>query len=87
MSSIRDLKKMINYELSGVIEECYLWQLTNEQDSDKAETIIDAAINKFDALISLINDKSVSNRKTHLQSVTKDLHESSAKFMKDIAAL
>ena len=61
MPTIKDLKKTINHELSGVIEECYAWQLTNDKNAEKAEKIIDAAIESFDALIARVNVKGVEN--------------------------
>ena len=87
MATIRDLKKTINYELSGVIEECYLWQLTNGDKADKAEKIIDAAIESFDQLIVKVNEKKVKNQKAHFQSVTKDLRKTTDSLMKKLVKL
>jgi hypothetical protein len=87
MATIRDLKKTINYELSGVIEECYIWQLSNADNADKAEKIIDAAIESFDKLIVRVNEKNVENQKTHFQSVTNDLHKSTDSLMKKLVKL
>ena len=46
MASVKNLKKDINYVLSDIIEECYLWQMLQEdaKKADKAEKIIDEAI-------------------------------------------
>ncbi len=63
MATIRELKKTINYELSEVIEECYVWQLSNAEKSEKAEKIIDAAIESFDILIARVNEKQLKNKK------------------------
>ncbi len=87
MPNIRDLKKTINYELSGVIEECYAWQLTNFDTSDKAEKIIDAAIESFDKLIEEVNQKGVENKKAHFQAITKDLKKSTDSLMKKLVKL
>ncbi len=87
MATIRDLKKTINYELSGIIEECYLWQLTNGDKADKAEKIIDAAIQSFDELIIKVNEKNIENKKSHFQSVTKALHKSTDSLMKKLVKL
>ena len=43
MAKIRDLKRVINNELSSVIEECYVWQLVNPDNAEKAEDVIDEA--------------------------------------------
>lgn len=87
MPNIRDLKKTINYELSGVIEECYAWQLTNFDKADKAEKIIDAAIESFDALIARVNTRGIENKKAHFQTITKDLSKSTESLMKKLVKL
>ncbi len=87
MATIRELKKTINYELSGVIEECYVWQLSNAEKSDKAEKIIDAAIESFDMLIARVNEKKLKNKKKHFQSIEKDLHKSTDSLMKKLVKL
>jgi len=87
MATIRDLKKTINYELSGIIEECYTWQLANSDQAEKAEKIIDAAIASFDDLIARVNDRSVENKKLQLQGVTKDLFKSTDSLMKKLVKL
>ncbi len=87
MATIRELKKTINYELSGVIEECYVWQLSNAEKSDKAEKIIDAAIESFDMLIARVNEKKLKNKKKHFQSIVKDLRKSTDSLMKKLVKL
>lgn len=87
MPTIKDLKKTINHELSGVIEECYAWQLTNDKNAVKAEKIIDAAIESFDALIARVNVKGVENNKAHFQAITKDLNKSTESLMKKLVKL
>jgi len=87
MAAIRDLKKRINYELSEVIEECYVWQLENADKADKAEKIIDVAITTFDELIVKVNKKDVENQKSHFQEVTKDLHKATDSLMKKLVKL
>ena len=56
MASVKNLKKDINYVLSDIIEECYLWQMLQEdaKKADKAEKIIDEAISTFDELIEKV---------------------------------
>jgi hypothetical protein len=55
MAKIRNLKRVINNELSSVIEECYVWQLVNQEKAEKAEDVIDEAIAHFDNLIDRVN--------------------------------
>jgi len=77
MASVKNLKKDINYVLSDIIEECYVWQILQEDDkkSAKAEKIIDETIDTFDALIEKVNAKNVDNRKTHFKAIGKELEE------------
>jgi len=82
MSSVKNLKKDINYILSDVIEECYLWQLQQDdvKKADKAEKIIDESISTFDNLIEKVNQKSVENKKSHFKGIQKELKEKVAKL-------
>ncbi len=87
MPNIRDLKKTINYELSSVIEECYAWQLANADKADKAEKIIDAAIESFDSLVERVNTRGIEDKKAHFQAITKDLTKSTESLMKKLVKL
>ena len=73
MSKIRDLKKIVNYELSDVIEECYIWQLVNADKTEKAEAVIDEAISNFDTFITRINQDNVQHKKAHFKQIQMDL--------------
>ena len=73
MASIKNLKKDLNYIFSDIIEECYVWQLENTDDKNKAEVIIDGAIASFDALVEKINDKKAENKKQHFKTLMSDL--------------
>ena len=76
MSSVRGLKKDINYVLGDIIEAVYVWEYANPKtDAKKSDAIIDEAIAVFDDLIAKVNDKSVDNRKIHLKSVNKELED------------
>ena len=77
MASIKNLKKDINNVLSDIIEECYVFQMMNEdpKKADKAEAIIDEAIDTFDELIAKLNNKDVENKKVHFNSISKELEE------------
>ena len=55
-SSIKQLKKDINNDIGDLIEEIYLWELSNPSaDLTKSEKIIDEAIITFDSLIQKVN--------------------------------
>ena len=80
MSSVKNLKKDINYVLSDVIEECYVWQLVNsDKKMDKSEKVIDEAIAVFDALIAKVNTKKIANKKKHFADISKELEKKALK--------
>ena len=77
MASVKNLKKDINYVLSDIIEECYVWQILQDdtKKADKAEKIIDEAIETFDELIEKVNAKDVENRKAHFKAINIELEK------------
>ena len=87
MASIKNLKKDLNYIFSDIIEECYVWQLENGDDKDKAEVIIEGAISSFDALVEKINNKKVENKKAHYKSILSDLEANVNDLKSQIASL
>jgi glutamyl-tRNA reductase len=88
MSSVKNLKKDINYVLSDVIEECYVWQLANtDKKMDKSEKIIDEAIAVFDALIEKVNTKKVTDKKKHFSAINKELEKKADSLLKKIEKL
>lgn len=72
MSSIKNLKKDINYVLGDVIEYAIdVAALKNQQK--EGNIIIDEAIETFDALIVRVNTKKVQNKKAHFKAINADL--------------
>ncbi|MDG1023216.1 MAG: hypothetical protein P8I42_06395 [Flavobacteriaceae bacterium] len=56
MPSIKQLKKDINNDIGDLIEDIYLWELSNpDADLSKSEKLIDEAILAFDDLIQQVN--------------------------------
>ena len=56
MPSIKFLKKEINNSIGEIIEDVYIWQLSNpDADLEKSDLIIDRAISVFDDLILKIH--------------------------------
>ena len=80
MASVKNLKKDINYTLGDIIEECYIAQMLTPNNSEKAEKIIDEAIETFDALIEKVHAKSVENKKSHYKAISAEL-ETKAKVL------
>jgi len=87
MASIKNLKKDLNYIFSDIIEECYLWQIENKDNEDKAEVVIDAAISAFDSLIEKVNSKTEKGAKKHFQSVLVALESNVNDLRSQIDAL
>lgn len=87
MANKRDLKKLLNYTFSDIIEDCYVWQLENADKSEKAEKIIDEAILSFDRLIVKVNDRKVENMKKHFKEITSDLEKTSKELDSKLAKL
>jgi hypothetical protein len=89
MASIKNLKKDINFVLSDIIEECYLWQLLQEdpKNADKAEKIIDDAILTFDELIEKVNKKDIENKKAHFRAISADLETKATKLLANLEKL
>jgi flagellar biosynthesis/type III secretory pathway protein FliH len=87
MAKIRNLKRVINSELSSVIEECYVWQLVNQEKAEKAEDVIDEAIAHFDNLIDRVNADNVQNVKNHFKNIKSDLNKATAELLEKLPKL
>ena len=88
MASIKNLKKDINYVLGDIIEECYVWELSNPKaDTKKSEAIIDEAIEIFDELIAKVHAKDIDNRKAHFKSISSDLELKASELLKKVNKL
>jgi len=72
-SSIKQLKKDINNDIGDLIEEIYLWELSNpSSDLTKSEKIIDEAIITFDSLIQKVNSVKGDNIKKQFKSIQEE---------------
>jgi hypothetical protein len=88
MSSIKNLKKDINYVLGDIIEAVYSWEYLNlSKDTKKSKKIIDEAIKVFDDLILEINKKDVSNKKEHFKGINTKLEENGRLLIEKINKL
>ncbi|MFT6699442.1 MAG: hypothetical protein ACJA2M_001464 [Polaribacter sp.] len=86
MSSIKNLKKDINYVLGDVIEYAIdVAALKNEQK--KGDEIINEAIGTFDALIADVNAKKVENKKAHFRAINADLETKAKGLVEKINGL
>ena len=86
MSSIKNLKKDINYVLGDVIEYAIdVAALKNQQK--EGNVIIDEAIEIFDALIANVNNKNVENKKAHFKAINADLEVKAKALVEKINSL
>ena len=89
MASVKNLKKDINYVLSDIIEECYMWQMMQDdaKKAEKAEKIIDETITTFDTLIEKVNAKDIENKKAHFKAISTSLEKEAGALLAKIEKL
>lgn len=82
MASIKQLKKDINNEIGAIIEDIYLWELSNPTaDLSKSEQLIEEAIQAFDELIEKINAVAT---KENLKRQFKSINEEKKKLIQGL---
>tara|TARA_Y100000389_G_scaffold51206_1_gene46964 strand:- start:1253 stop:1522 length:270 start_codon:yes stop_codon:yes gene_type:complete len=80
MASIKQLKKDINNDIGAIIEDIYLWELSNpDADLSKSEKLIEEAIKVFDELVKKINSVAT---KENLKKQFKVIQEERNKTIK-----
>ena len=88
MPSIKVLKKEINNDIGDLIEEIYLWELSNlSGDLGKSEKLVEEAIEVFDKLIVKINAVKGDNKKGQFKEIEKERKEVMDSLLKKSAAL
>ena len=88
MSSIKLLKKEINNDIGDLIEEIYLWELSNpDGDLAKSEQLIEDAIRAFDELMVKINAVKGEDKKGQFQAIAKERQKVMTSLLKKSAAL
>lgn len=88
MPSIKLLKKEINNDIGDLIEEIYLWELSNPKgDLSKSEKLIDEAIKAFDDLIVKINAVKGNNKKDQFKTIEKERQKVMSTLLKKSAEL
>ncbi|MDA7693616.1 hypothetical protein OAP80_02310 [Flavobacteriaceae bacterium] len=88
MSSIKLLKKEINNDIGDLIEEIYLWELSNpDGDLAKSEQLIEDAIRAFDELMVKINAVKGEDKKGQFQVIEKERQKVMTSLLKKSAAL
>ena len=88
MASIKQLKKDLNNDIGYLIEEIYLWELSNPNgDLSKSEELIEEAIQAFDDLISKINAVSGDQIKKKFKDIEIEKSEVVTNLLKKSANL
>jgi len=78
MASVRNLKKDLNNVIGEIIQNINSWELENpEKDQKKSEKLVDKCFSVFDSLIEKINQKDISNKKTHFKKISLELTKKS----------
>jgi hypothetical protein len=88
MASVKQLKKDLNNDIGDLIEDIYIWELSNpDADLSKSEKLIEDSIKAFDDIIVKINAVSGENIKSQFKGIEKDkkqvlsdLHKKSEKL-------
>ena len=84
MASVKNLKKDINYTLGDIIEECYIAQMLTPANAEKAEAIIDEAIETFDVLVEKVHAKDVENKKAHYKAINVALESKATELVEKL---
>ena len=85
---IKILKKEINNDIGDLIEEIYLWELSNPKgDLTKSEKLIEEAIQIFDDLMAKINSISGENLKDKFKALNEERKKLMETLLKKSAAL
>ncbi|MDC1216635.1 hypothetical protein N8131_00775 [Flavobacteriaceae bacterium] len=88
MPSIKQLKKNINNDIGDLIEDIYLWELSNpSSDLTKSEKLIDEAIITFDDLIQQVNAVSGEGVKAQFKKIQEIKGKAITALLKKFAKL
>ena len=88
MPSIKLLKKEINNDIGDLIEEIYLWELSNPNgDLGKSEKLVEEAVQAFNNLIVMINAVKGDNKKEQFKKIEKERKKVMDSLLKKSAAL
>ena len=88
MSSIKNLKKDINFVLGDIIEAVYIHEMsTSGKPTEKTNAVIDEAIATFDNLIVKVNAKKVEDKKAHFKQINVELEQAAHSLVEKINSL
>ena len=74
MASLRTIKKDIDFLVSEVISDCWVFMYINpEEKTDEAVSIINDAVALRNELFERVNTREIENPKKHFKTVSQDL--------------
>ncbi|MDD2490847.1 MAG: hypothetical protein PHV12_01465 [Bacteroidales bacterium] len=74
MASIRTIKKDIDFLVSEVISDCWVFMYINpEEKTEEAVAIINDAVTLRNELFERVNSREIENAKKHFKAVSQDL--------------
>ena len=74
MASLRTIKKDIDFLVSEVISDCWVFMYINpEEKTDEAVSIINDAVALRNELFERVNSKEIESPKKHYKAISQDL--------------
>ncbi|KAF5048674.1 MAG: hypothetical protein KA300_00880 [Bacteroidales bacterium] len=74
MASLRTIKKDIDFLVSEVISDCWVFMYINpEEKTDEAVSIINDAVVLRNELFERVNSKEIESPKKHYKAISQDL--------------
>ena len=74
MASLRTIKKDIDFLVSEVISDCWVFMYINpEENTDEAVSIINDAVVLRNELFERVNSKEIESPKKHYKAISQDL--------------
>lgn len=83
MSSIKNLKKDINYVLGDIIDLC----IAKNADPKKKEALVDEVIDAYDDLIAKVNTKKVEDKKAHFKTINSTFETQAISLLEKVNQL
>ena len=88
MSSVKNLKKEINYVLADIVNIVYVWEMTTVgKPTEASDKLVDEIYETFDSLMTQANQKNVENKKAHFKQIRKDYEAAANQFVAKINGL
>ncbi len=84
MSSIKDLKKSVKKMVIAILDDCDYIMESGGKNADKADKLIDQAVDFHDEMIAKINK---ANTKADFRSLKEEIEKKAVEFVDALNAL